>query len=41
MFALIMLSILGISAIYELFEWWVAAAMGESADSFLGIQGDT
>lgn len=40
MFALIVLSILGISAIYELIEWWAAAALGETADSFLGTQGD-
>ncbi len=29
-----------ISAYYEIFEWWVAASIGESADSFLGSQGD-
>lgn len=40
MAALIVLSILGISAIYELLEWWAAVAMGETADSFLGSQGD-
>jgi len=31
---------LAFSALYELIEWWTAAAMGESADSFLGSQGD-
>lgn len=31
---------LGISALYELFEWSVAAATGTAADAFLGSQGD-
>jgi putative membrane protein len=31
---------LGISALYELFEWSVAAATGSAADAFLGSQGD-
>jgi len=30
---------LAISAFYEFVEWWVSAATGESADSFLGTQG--
>src|SRR5262245_10890910 len=30
---------LAFSALYELFEWAVAAATGDSADSFLGTQG--
>ncbi len=30
---------LGISAFYELIEWWVALASGEAADAFLGTQG--
>lgn len=30
---------LGFSALYELFEWAVAVAVGESAESFLGTQG--
>ena len=30
---------LAISAFYELVEWWVAAIQGESAESFLGMQG--
>lgn len=40
MFAIIVFSCLGISAIYELIEWGVAAFSGESADAFLGTQGD-
>lgn len=31
--------ILGISAFYELIEWWVALLSGDAADSFLGTQG--
>jgi putative membrane protein len=31
---------LAISAAYELFEWWTAVIGGESADAFLGTQGD-
>ena len=30
---------LGMSAFYELIEWWVALVSDEAADSFLGIQG--
>lgn len=30
---------LGFSALYELIEWWVALASGESAEAFLGTQG--
>lgn len=30
---------LAFSAFYELIEWWVALASGESADAFLGTQG--
>jgi len=40
MFAIIVLSCLGISAAYELVEWLVAMGTGESADAFLGTQGD-
>ena len=29
-----------ISAMYELFEWWSALALGQGADEFLGTQGD-
>lgn len=38
-FALITLSVLGISALYELIEWWVALLSEEAAESFLGTQG--
>ena len=31
---------LGISAFYELIEWWSALIMGQGADDFLGTQGD-
>ena len=31
---------MGISAWYELIEWWSALAMGQGADEFLGTQGD-
>ena len=31
---------LSISAFYELIEWWVALAMGQGAEEFLGTQGD-
>ena len=31
---------LSISAFYELIEWWSAVALGESANQFLGTQGD-
>ena len=38
--ALMVVSIcLAFSACYELFEWWVAVASGEGAESFLGTQG--
>jgi len=30
---------LALSALYELIEWWVAVASGESAEAFLGTQG--
>jgi putative membrane protein len=30
---------LSFSALYELFEWGVAVATGDSAESFLGMQG--
>lgn len=38
---LIVFSTLGISAVYELLEWWVAEFSGEGADAFLGTQGYT
>lgn len=31
---------LAFSALYELIEWWVALSTGESAEAFLGTQGD-
>lgn len=31
---------LAISACYEFIEWWVALALGQGADAFLGTQGD-
>lgn len=37
---LIVLSCLGISALYELIEWGAAVALGEGADAFLATQGD-
>ena len=35
----IVATILGISAFYELIEWWVALLSDEAAESFLGTQG--
>lgn len=40
LFAVIVLCCLGISAIYELIEWWTAELSGSAADAFLGTQGD-
>ena len=40
LFALIALSILGVSACYEFTEWWAAIAGGDAAGAFLGTQGD-
>ncbi len=40
MFALLILSCFGISAIYELLEWAAALAEGGAADAFLSTQGD-
>src|SRR5229473_3383748 len=40
MAAVIVLVCLGISAIYELFEWRTAVFSGSAADAFLGTQGD-
>lgn len=31
---------LSFSALYELIEWWAALILGQSADQFLGTQGD-
>jgi putative membrane protein len=41
LFAIVTLSILGVSAFYEFTEWWAALAGGEAADDFLGTQGDS
>lgn len=38
-FLFIVLSCLGFSAFYEIVEWWVAIAVGENAEAFLGTQG--
>ena len=40
MFFLIVCICLAFSAFYELIEWWAAAIGGDSAESFLGTQGD-
>ena len=40
LFAIVCLSILGISAFYEFTEWWAALAAGDAAGAFLGTQGD-
>jgi len=40
LFAIVTLSILGVSAFYEFTEWWAALAGGDAAESFLGAQGD-
>ena len=40
LFAIVCLSILGVSALYEFTEWWAALAGGEAAGAFLGTQGD-
>lgn len=38
--ALVLCVCLAISAFYELLEWWAAVAFGDSAEAFLGTQGD-
>ena len=40
LFGVVVLTCLGISAIYELIEWGAAVAIGQGADEFLGTQGD-
>ena len=40
LFALVTLSVLGISAFYEIIEWWSAVALADGAVAFLGAQGD-
>jgi putative membrane protein len=39
-FAIIILICMGISALYELLEWFTALTSGEAASAFLGTQGD-
>jgi putative membrane protein len=36
----VVLSCLGVSALYELIEWGAAVALGQGAEEFLGTQGD-
>lgn len=36
----IIFTILGFSAFYEFFEWWMALLTGDAATAFLGTQGD-
>jgi putative membrane protein len=40
LFFLVTCVCLAFSAFYEMIEWWAALAGGESADAFLGSQGD-
>lgn len=40
LFVLVTAVCLAFSACYEFIEWWTALAGGESADAFLGTQGD-
>jgi len=40
LFTVVLFSVLGVSATYELTEWWAALAGGEAAGAFLGTQGD-
>jgi putative membrane protein len=40
LFFLVVCVCLAFSAFYELLEWWAAVLGGESADAFLGTQGD-
>ncbi|MBL6946022.1 MAG: DUF2238 domain-containing protein, partial [Rhodospirillales bacterium] len=40
LFLLVTSVCLAFSAFYELAEWWAAIALGQSADAFLGTQGD-
>jgi putative membrane protein len=39
-FAIVLFVCLGISALYELIEWWAALASGSAAAEFLATQGD-
>lgn len=40
LFAIVLFTVLGVSATYEFTEWWAALAGGEAATAFLGTQGD-
>ncbi len=40
LFFIVICFILAFSAFYELVEWWVALSSGDSAEAFLGTQGD-
>jgi putative membrane protein len=40
LFALVLCVVMAVSAFWELFEWWSALVGGDSADDFLGTQGD-
>jgi len=40
LFAVVTLSVLGISALYEIIEWWSAVLLAGGAVAFLGTQGD-
>jgi putative membrane protein len=40
LFLVVALVCLGLSAFYEFTEWWAAVVYGESANAFLGTQGD-
>ena len=40
LFTIVLLTVLGISATYELIEWWTALIGGHGAEAFLGTQGD-
>ncbi|UUX51627.1 DUF2238 domain-containing protein [Nisaea acidiphila] len=40
LFAIVLFSILGVSASYELIEWLAAVLVGADADAFLATQGD-
>jgi putative membrane protein len=40
LFTIVLFTVLGISATYELVEWWTALASEEASAAFLGTQGD-
>ena len=41
LFFIIICIALAVSAMYEFVEWWTSVGLGQSADEFLGTQGDT